>query len=162
MVAAIGGSAAILEQEALESAIVRLAHGGMDADVGGDPGQDDVAKAFGAQHQFEVGGAKRALAGLVDDGLARRRFELRDDFPTRLAAHQDAAARTRIADAGADALRAPALVLWKVGKVGAVTLPRVNDAVTFGAHGVEHGANRIYRRPRQREIVAHGIDVAAL
>ena len=70
VVAAVGRAAAILEQQAFEAAVVGLAHGGVDADVGGDAGQHDVADAAGAQDQLEVGGAERALARLVDDRLA--------------------------------------------------------------------------------------------
>ena len=40
----------------------------------------------------------------VDHHLARQRRELGDDFPARLAAHQDAPARPAVADPGADLL----------------------------------------------------------
>ena len=53
--------------------------------------------------------------------------QLGDDVPARLAAHQDAAARPGVADAGADAPRAPALVGRQVGQVGAMALARVQD-----------------------------------
>src|SRR5439155_1205473 len=86
-----------------------------------------VILAAPAQHQFEVGGAERALAGLVDDRLAGKRRQLGDDFPARLAAHQDAAARTRVADAGADTPRAPALVFRKICEIGAMSLAGVED-----------------------------------
>src|SRR5207247_4927195 len=79
------------------------------------------------QHQLEIGGAERALAGLVDDRLAGQRRKLRYDLPTRLAAHQDAAAWAGVADAGADAPRAPALVCREVGEVGPMPLARVED-----------------------------------
>jgi hypothetical protein len=119
VVALVGGGAAILEQHAFEAAVVGLAHRGVDADVGGDAGQHDVLDAAQPQHQLEVGGAERALAGLVDDRLARQRRQIGDDLPAGLAAHQDAAARAGIADAGADLARAPALVGGQVGEVGA-------------------------------------------
>ena len=45
VVAEVGGAAAVLEQQALEAAVVGLAHGGVDADVGGDAGQDEVVDA---------------------------------------------------------------------------------------------------------------------
>ena len=67
----VGGAAAILQQQAFEAAVVGLAHGGVDADVGGDAGEDDVLDAALVEDQLEVGGAERALAGLVDDRLAR-------------------------------------------------------------------------------------------
>jgi hypothetical protein len=71
--------------QAFEAAVVRLAHRGVDADVGGDAGQDQVVDAARAQDQLEVGGAERPLAGLVDDDLARFGVELGDDVPARLA-----------------------------------------------------------------------------
>ncbi len=95
VVALVGGAAAVLQQQAFEAAVVGLAHGGVHADVGGDAGEHDVLDAARAQDQFEVGGAERALARLVDDRLAGLRRELRDDVPARLAAHQDAPARAR-------------------------------------------------------------------
>ena len=125
----VGRAAAVRQQQALEAAVVGLAHGGVHADVGGDAGEDHVADAARAQDQLEVGGAERALAGLVDDRLAGQRRELGDDLPARLAAHQDAAARARVADAGADALRAPALVGGQVGQVGPMALAGVDDRV---------------------------------
>ena len=78
VVALVGGAAAILQQQAFEAAVVGLAHGGVHADVGGDAGQDDVVDAAQAQHQFEVGGAERALAGLVDDRLAGAAAQARE------------------------------------------------------------------------------------
>ena len=90
------------------------------------------------QHQLEIGGAERALAGLVDDRLAGQRRELGDDVPARLAAHQDAAARARIADAGADPARAPALVGRQIGEIGAMALAGVEDVEALRAHRREH------------------------
>ena len=81
-------AAAILQQEALEAAVVGLAHGGVDADVGGDAGEHQVADAAGVEDELQIGGAEGALARLVDDGLARLRRQLRDNLPARLAAHQ--------------------------------------------------------------------------
>ena len=131
MVAVVGGAAAILQHQAFEAAVVGLAHGGVDADIGGDAGEDDVFDAALVEDQFQVGGAERALAGLVDDRLAFDRVEFGDDVPARFAAHQDAAAGAGIADAGIDAARAPALVGGQVGKVGPVALARVDDGVAL-------------------------------
>ena len=161
MVADVGRRAAVGDKQALVAQIVGVAHGGVHADVGGDAGQHDVADTGSLQHQLQVGGHERALAGLVDDHFARLRLELGDDLPAGLAAHQDAAARPLVADAGADPLRAPALVGRQVGEVGLVALARVDDAVALGAHGGKHPPDGFDRRPRQRDVVAHGIDVAA-
>ena len=105
VVAVVGGAAAVGQQQALEAAVVGLAHGGVHADVGGDAGEHEVADAARAQDQVEVGGVERALARLVDDGSPGARRELGDDLPARLAPDQDAAARPRIADAGARSCR---------------------------------------------------------
>jgi hypothetical protein len=86
--------------------------------------------------------------------------ELGDDLPARLAAHQDAAAGARVADAGTDALRAPALVGRQVGEVGAVAFARVDHHVAAFAHGAQQAADRRDRRAGQRQVVAHRIDVA--
>ena len=124
--------------QALVAAIVPLAHGRVDADVGGDAGQDQVGDPALPQDQIEVGRAEGPLARLVDDRLAGQRRQLRDDLPAGLAADQDAAAGAGVADA--DALvplgpaRAPALVGGQIGQVGAVPLARVHDVVAAGAH----------------------------
>ena len=122
MVAVVGRAAAILQHDAFEAAIVGLAHCRVHADIGGDAGQHDVADAALVEDQFEVSGAERTLARLVDDRLTGDRIEIGDDVPTRLATDQDAAARAAVADAGADALRAPALVGRQVGEVGTCLL----------------------------------------
>ena len=54
----------------------------------------------------EVGGVERALARLVDHGLAGERIELGNDVVAGLAADQDAPHRAGIADAQATARRA--------------------------------------------------------
>ena len=162
MVAAVGGAAAILEQQALEAAVVGLAHGGVDADVGGDAGEHQIVDAALAHDQLEVGGAERALARLVDHGLARQRRQFGDDFPARLAAHQDAPARARIADPGADLARAPALVGRQVGEVGTMALAGVEDRVPAVPQRRQHRPDRLDRRAGQRQVVAHPIDIAAL
>src|SRR6202008_3833339 len=67
VIAPVGGAAAVLQQHAFEATVVGLAHGGVDAHVGGDAGQHDVLDAAHAQDQLEIGGAERAFAGLVVD-----------------------------------------------------------------------------------------------
>src|SRR5271155_3490403 len=109
----------------------------MHANVGGDSGEDEIVDAARAQDELEVGGAERAFARLVDDRLPRQRLQLIDRLPARLAADENAPARAFVPDAGADALRAPALVVGQVGEIGAVPLPSMDDVVTL--------------RPRRRE-----------
>src|SRR5208282_6636569 len=93
--------------------------------------------------------------------LTLARLKLRDDFPTGLAAHQNAAARSGIADTGADLPRAPALVCRQVGEIGAMALAGMKDMEALGAGRRERALDRLDRRARQREVVAHLVDVAA-
>src|SRR6266853_5710806 len=161
MIAVVGRAAAILQQHAFESAVVRLAHGGVDADIRGDAGEHEVANAARAQDQLEIGGTEAALPGLVDDRFAIERGELGNDLPARLAAHEDAAARSGIADAGANLLRTPALVRGQIGQIRPVSLARMDDVTMLRPHRGEHAADRLDGRARQRKIVSHAVDVPA-
>src|SRR5271165_5453106 len=60
---------AIGNDDALVAAVVGLAHGRIDADLGGDPADDQLSDAAVLQHRVEIGGEECALAGLVDDRL---------------------------------------------------------------------------------------------
>jgi len=161
VVGTVGGAATIFEQQALEPAVVGLAHRRMDADVGRDPRQREIGDAAQSQHQFEIGGAEGALAGLVDNRLAGQRGQLRNDLPARLAAHQDAATRAGVANAGTDSPRAPALVCREVGEVGSMPLARVEDMEAVAAHYGEHRCDRLDRRAGKTKIVSHAVDIAA-
>src|SRR5579871_205154 len=166
VVAGVGGRAAVLEQQTLVAAVVRLAHGGVDADVRGDAGQDQVGDPPLAQDEVEVRRAEGPLPRLVDDRLSRPRRQLGDDVPPRLAPDQDAAAGSRVADA--DPLvagrppRAPALVGGQVGEIRAVPLARVDDRVAARAHAGQDASDRLDAGARQTDVVAEQIDVAAL
>src|SRR5580692_8920966 len=59
------GAGAVLQHQAIEAAIVRLAHRRVDADLGGDATHQQPGDAAAAQHGFQVGGVERALARLV-------------------------------------------------------------------------------------------------
>src|SRR5580704_4499939 len=120
VVALIGRATAIFEQQTLETAIIGFTHGRMHADIGGDAGEHQIFDPAQAQQQLEIGSTEGALAGLVDHRLAVARREIRNDVPPRLAANENAAAGALVADAGADAARAPAFVGWKIGEIGAV------------------------------------------
>jgi hypothetical protein len=134
----------------------------MDADIRGDAGEHEVANAARAQDQLEIGGAEAALTGLVDDHFPIARSKLRNDLPARLPAHQDATARSGIADAGANLLRAPAFVRGQIGKVRSVSLPRMDDVIMLRPHRREHAADRFDGRARQRKIVSHAVDIPTL
>ena len=161
MVALVGGAGAVLEDQALEAAIVGLAHRGVHADIGGDAGEHEIVDAARAQHQLEIRGTERTLARLVDHRFARCRRQLGDDLPPRLAAHQDAAARAGIADAGAELLGPPALVRGQVGQIRPMAFARMDHGPACLAGGGEQPADRFDRCAGQRQIVAHLVDVAA-
>src|SRR6478735_8248878 len=55
-------------------AIIGLADGGVDADLGGHAGDDQLGDARLRQDRLEVGAVEGSLAGLVDHGLPRRSF----------------------------------------------------------------------------------------
>ena len=102
------------------------------------------------------------LPGLSMIGSPGQRLQFVDDIPARLAADENAPARSLVADAGADALRAPALVVGQVGEVGAMALAGVDDVVALRPRRCEQRLDRLDRRSRQRQIVAHRVDIAAL
>ena len=78
------------------------------------------------------------LPGLSMIGSPGGGRQLRDDLPARLAAHQNAAAGPRIADAGADAARPPALVLRQVGEIGTMAFAGVEDLEAALPHRRQH------------------------
>jgi hypothetical protein len=69
MVPVIGGTAAVREEQAFIAAIVGVSHGGVDADVRRDAGQDQVGNTSLAQEQIKIRGKKRAFTWLIDDGF---------------------------------------------------------------------------------------------
>src|SRR6516162_8776244 len=117
---------AIGNDEAVVAAVVSLAHRRIDANLGGDPADDQLGDAAVLQHRVEIGGEERPLARLIDDWLARQRVELGDNVVPGLTTHQDAAHRARVADAG-DEVAADFLRQRQVGEVGTVALARVDD-----------------------------------
>ena len=84
--------------------------------------KDGIVDAARAQDELQVCAAERSLAGLVDDRLPWQRLKFLADIPAPLAADENAPARALVPDPGADALRAPSLVLGKVRKIGAMAL----------------------------------------
>src|SRR5207253_93001 len=118
--------------------------------------QHDVADPALTQDEVEICRAERALAGLVDDALALERRELGDDLPTGLAAHQHAATRADVTDAGLPCgavlkhTRAPALVRRQIGKVGSVPLAGVQNPEPLLAKKREHLADRFDTGPTHR------------
>src|SRR5207248_1664141 len=77
-------------------------------------------------------------------------------------ADEDPPARAPIANAGTDALRAPALVGRAVGQVGPVPLPGVDDCEAPGTDGLQDGSGRLESGAGEPQLVAHRVDVASL
>ena len=62
----------------------------------------------------------------------------------------------------ADLAGPPALVGREVGEIGTMAFPRMEDVIAAGAHRREHSGNWRYGRAGEPDVIAHGIDVAAL
>lgn len=136
--------ARVAHHDAVQPEICGVAHRARDAHVRRNPAHDQAADSAHAQHQREVGVAKRAAAGLVDDGLGGEGRELGDDVVAGLAAHEQAAEGAPVADAdarGAAAAAAGEVALRERAEVGPVALARVVDGVAGAAEGGEEGAD---------------------
>ena len=148
------GRAAVARHDAAVAAVVGFAHGRVHADLGRHAADEQRVDAAVAQQRVQIGRVERALARLVDDGLAGDRRQRGDDVVARLAANQDAAHRARRADAQR---RRAALDLRarRVGEVGAMALARVDDqhaaARARASSSARHGATAACE---QRHVVA--------
>lgn len=60
----------IFQQEAIVAAVVGVAHGGGDADVGGDAHEDEVLDSPVAEEEVEIRVGEGAAAWFVDDRFA--------------------------------------------------------------------------------------------
>src|SRR5258706_1441953 len=154
---ALGG---VLHQEALEAAIVGLAHGALHADLGGDSGEDEVGHRRLPQQVPQRGGVEGPLAGLEDDGLTRQRRQVRHDVIARLAVDQDAAHGPGVADAHRRA-SAAALGGRTVGEIGAMSLARVQHAEAVGPTPGEELPHRGHDGGEPAHVVAEGLPEAA-
>src|SRR6185436_8004099 len=94
------GAHAIGGNETIITAIIGFADGGVDADLGGHAGDDELLDAAILEDRMEVGGEECAFAGLVDDGFAGQRVDFGDDVVSSLPAHEDAAHGAGVTDAG--------------------------------------------------------------
>src|SRR5882762_517497 len=108
MIAVIRRPGAVGKQEALVPAVVGLTHRGMDADIRGNAGQDNVLDAFLPQKHVEVRAIEGAFAWLIDDRFSGQWGQFGNDLPSRFSPRQNTPARSRIAYARADAAAAPA------------------------------------------------------
>jgi hypothetical protein len=154
------GGAGVGDDEAAEAAVIRLPERGVDADLGGDAGEEQHLDAAVAEHGFEFGGVEGALAGLVDDGLARDGGEGVDDAVAGLAADEDAAHGAGIADAGAGRA-AFDLGGRGVRQVRAMAFAGVDHQHVSGAGGGEHGLAGGDGGGEERDVIAEAFPEAA-
>src|ERR1700712_2973591 len=92
------GPNTIGEHEHFETAVVRLTHGGVHADLGGHPGDDQRGDSGRGEDFRQAGRVERTLAGLVQHHLTGDRREFVDDVLSVFAPDQDATVRTRVTD----------------------------------------------------------------
>ena len=128
VVAGVGRAGAVGDEAAFEAAIIRLSHGRVDAHVRCDAAEEEALASRRAEEVLEVGREEGALSRLVDDVLGWERLQIVDQLPARLAAHEDAAARTGLANLGADGGRTKPLVLGEIGEARAVAFARMDNA----------------------------------
>src|SRR6185437_6464234 len=130
-----------------------FAHRGGDADFRGDAADDELLDAAALEDGVEIRRIESAFARLVDDRLARRGLELIDNVVPMLSAHEDAAHRARIADAGREP--APRLLARRqVGEIGAMALTGVDDQNARRPGGRQNANCRGYRLAQQGHVVA--------
>src|SRR5215831_15389579 len=151
---------AVLQDEAVVSAIVGLAHGGVYAHFGSDPAHHEVADAAMFEDAVEVRGVEGALTRLVHHRLPRLRIELLYDVVPLLATHEDATHGPGIADARGEP---PSRLLGRraAGEIGPMALARVDDEEPARACGLEHLLGGRHGAAQQGDVVAEGLAEAA-
>src|SRR5712691_12944825 len=118
--------------EAVIAPIVGLTDSGVDADLGGHPGDDELLDSMVLEYRVQVGSEEGAFARLVNHRLGRQRVEFRNDVVSGFATYQDAAHRANITDAGL----APATGLhgwWEVSQIRTMAFAGVHDLQPDGA-----------------------------
>ena len=138
VIALVGRAAAILQHQAFEAAVIGLAHGGVHADIGGDAGQHDDCRCRAVRSISSRSVAQNeplpglSMIGSPGSGARSGMISQPGSPRTRMRPHGPG-----IADAGADALRAPALVRRQIGEVGPMALARVEDVIALARMGGE-------------------------
>ena len=154
------GTDAILGDDAVVTAVIRLAHGGVDAHLGGHAGDDEVFHSAMLKDGMKIGGVECALTGLVDHGLVGKRVELGNDVVAFLPADEDAPHRPGITDGGG-AAPADFLCRRQIGKIGAVAFAGVDDLQAGGAPCGEQGFVWLDRAAELGDVVPQHFPEAA-
>lgn len=155
------GASGITEEQALVSTIVGLTDDGVNADVSGHAGEDEVLHLGEAEMEVQVSSVEGALARLVDDDLVRERGEFRNDLPTFLVASEDSALSalegSGITNTGIVAAhaRTPVLVGRKVHERAVMAFAGVDDVEVELTHLIE-------RRLDVRDDLTGGVDIEGL
>src|SRR5262245_55362142 len=85
----------VAQDHTAKAAIIVLAHGGIDTDLGRDTAYQQVFNAAIAQQELEIGLIEGALARLVDHSFAAHGIKRRNNVVTWFATHENAPHRTR-------------------------------------------------------------------
>ena len=71
MIVVVCGAGAIRKNQTLVATIIGLTHRGMNADIRGDAGQNEILNSLLPQEHIEICRVKGTLPRLVNDRLAR-------------------------------------------------------------------------------------------
>ena len=153
-------AAAVFEHEAVVAAVVGFAHRGVDADLRRHASHDELLDVFVLQDRVQVGGVKRALAGLVDHRLAGLGIEFRNNVVAGFAAHQNAAHRAGVAD-GRGAAAANFFDRRQIGEVRPMAFPRMEHRESGGAPRRQELLVRLDGAAQLRNVVAEHLAKAA-
>src|SRR5262249_23142275 len=147
------GAHAIFEHETVVAPIIRFTNGGVDADLGGHSGHQELFNAAVLENGVQIGGERRAFARFINDWFVRQRREIRNDVASGLPADQDSTHRADIANTSF-AAAADLLGRRQVGQIRTMTFSRVYDLKPGGAAGRQQLAVRPDRATQLRNVIA--------
>ena len=151
----VARAARVGDEQALEAAVVRLAHRAVDADVGRRARDQQRADPAGRQDRREIGAPEGAVGALVDDELAGQRLQLGNDLEAGLAADQEAAERPGLADCRRSLSDPGHPVRRQLREVGAVALAGEDHRHPCPARRLEQAARGLDCGADAVEAVAH-------
>src|SRR4029453_7252432 len=118
------GPHAILRDKAVIASIIGFSDSGVDTDLGGHSGDDELLDGSVLENRMLVSGKEGTFSRLINHGFGRQRIEFWNDVVAGFAAHQDAAHGTNIPDTGL-APAADLLCPWEVAWVRTMAAGRV-------------------------------------
>ena len=117
---------AVGRHQAFESAIVRFAHRGMDTNLGGHTGDNQLPNATLFQDRAKIRREESSLAGFVDDDFAWYRSEFRYDGMPWFTSHQNSPHGPDVSDANTG-LPAHFFRGRKISQIGTMPLASMNN-----------------------------------